>query len=593
MADRTISDLIREDSSGAAPVESTAAAGPELGRIKANVAKMIEQGAPEHDIDAYIAGEGTSLDAVKAFKPKPESWGDYGYGLLQKAGQGATFGYGDELAAGAGAVGNKVMRGVGVDVPELNYDQILSGIRGEQKTFEGNHPYQGMAAEIAVAIASAIVAAPAVAATLLGRVVASALYCGVYGGISGFGNSEGGFGNRVAGGTKGAIVGGVAGPVLSDVVLPAAGRIAGATKDAYRYAAGAAKSFRDPEQAAINNVADRMLDSGLDPATVRNAVSPQPSANLTGRNFTAADMADIISRAKAGDTHAAIATDYGLHPTTVGKYVKTYEDNNPTPLNIIDLAKETANDGGAAPLTRLGRASYSLSGDESNVAAQKLIGRQDTQPGRVTNIIQRSVAGGDFEATRAAGLTKLKNEANTAYKPFYAEPDLATNELGDLLEDPVFKQATIQAQQQARVAVIRRNQEGARAARTSGASFTPEPVPTVEADNEVFSPEMLDKIQRQLRIRSEGFASDPNAAHHAGDLRNVFLDRIEDHYPTFKGIRKNYATGMGEFGEEGALEAGRDLTNKLGATTSEALRGFDQYTPAQQDLFRLGFARHL
>jgi len=217
MADRTISDLIREDSSGAAPVESTAAAGPELGRIKANVAKMIEQGAPEHDIDAYIAGEGTSLDAVKAFKPKPESWGDYGYGLLQKAGQGATFGYGDELAAGAGAVGNKVMRGVGVDVPELNYDQILSGIRGEQKTFEGNHPYQGMAAEIAGGIAPAIVAAPEAAATWLGRVGASALYGGAYGGISGFGNSEGGFGNRVAGGTKGAIVGGVAGPVLSDV----------------------------------------------------------------------------------------------------------------------------------------------------------------------------------------------------------------------------------------------------------------------------------------------------------------------------------------------------------------------------------------
>jgi len=51
------------------------------------------------------------------------------------------------------------------------------------------------------------------------------------------------------------------------------------------------------------------------------------------------------------------------------------------------------------------------------ICCQKLIGRQDTQPGRVTNIIQRSVAGGDFEATRAAGLTKLKNEANTAYKP--------------------------------------------------------------------------------------------------------------------------------------------------------------------------------
>lgn len=48
---------------------------PDLVRIKSNVAKMVAQGAPETDIDAYIAGEGTSVGAVQGFKPDM-SWGD-------------------------------------------------------------------------------------------------------------------------------------------------------------------------------------------------------------------------------------------------------------------------------------------------------------------------------------------------------------------------------------------------------------------------------------------------------------------------------------------------------------------------------------
>jgi len=40
----------------------------DLDRIKRNVGKMVEQNAPEADIDAYIASEGTTLDAVRAHR---------------------------------------------------------------------------------------------------------------------------------------------------------------------------------------------------------------------------------------------------------------------------------------------------------------------------------------------------------------------------------------------------------------------------------------------------------------------------------------------------------------------------------------------
>lgn len=43
----------------------------DLARIKRNVAKMAEMGAPEEDIDGYIASEGTTVDAVRAFKFEP------------------------------------------------------------------------------------------------------------------------------------------------------------------------------------------------------------------------------------------------------------------------------------------------------------------------------------------------------------------------------------------------------------------------------------------------------------------------------------------------------------------------------------------
>lgn len=42
----------------------------ELDRIKKNVAKMAAQNAPESDIDGYIASEGTTIDAVREFKPQ-------------------------------------------------------------------------------------------------------------------------------------------------------------------------------------------------------------------------------------------------------------------------------------------------------------------------------------------------------------------------------------------------------------------------------------------------------------------------------------------------------------------------------------------
>src|SRR4030067_148902 len=422
---------------------------------------------------------------------------------------------------------------------------------------------------------------------LLQRAGQSARIGAGYGAVTGAAQSEGGAGERISGAVEGGAIGGVAGPALSEVIAPGIMRTGVGVRDAIRYGNRALRNAMNPERAAIESLADRMVAAGVDPAAARAVVSPSTSANLTRRGFSEDDIATIVSRGLRNEPVAQIAADFNISPGTVTRYVNVYREANPTPLNPLDIAKEMVGEGGAAPLTRLGRATYSLAGDESGEAAQRLIGRQETQPGRVANIIQRSVAGGDFEATRAAGLQRLRTEADTAYRQFYQEPHLAIDNLADLMEDPLFRRANILAQRQARVDTIRRNQDALRAGQPV------EPVPVVDPDTQVFSPQHLDLIQRQLRIAGEGAISNPNAANHARNLRQVFLDRIEDHYPTFRGIRRNYATGMGEFGEEGALEAGAALTTRLGAPSREALREFATMTPAQQELFRLGFARKL
>lgn len=575
------------------------------------------------------------------YRPQPGQ-----FGLLSDQVTDAI-GFGDEIAGAGQFLRRLATSGGSLDEAGKAYTDAAERIRAERRVARKMH---GVVPEIVGGMGTATVSsAPAATVNFLRGLGQTARAGATAGAVSGAAQGEGGVINRAGAAIEGGITGGILAPAIGNVAIPAAARLYGAGRNAVRYANQAVRSARNPEQAAIENVADRMVATGLDPAAVRAAVSPGASANLQARGFTDDQIAEIISRSARGETNAAIGRDYGLHPDTVGNYVRIYRENNPTPLNIIDIAKETAGEGGAAPLTRLGRAAYSLSGDESGGAAQRLMGRQDTQAGRVSNIVQRSVAGGDFEATRAAGLETLRREADQAYRQFYAEPELAINQLDDLMEDTVFRQAVGQAEQQARVEAIRRNQQAAASgAPQEAVPFSNKNDPQIarlkqelegakdnlrdarrrrqdaasgeerraaleesrdhedaitaiqreiqelqQANPEVFSPEMLDLIQRQLRIASEGAVSNPNVARHAGNLREVFLDRIEQHYPTFRGIRRDYAAGMGEFGEEGALQAGRELTTRLGANTDEALRGFADYTPAQQDLFRLGFARRL
>lgn len=71
----------------------------ELKQVKENVRKMVSLGAPEEDIDGYIAAAGYTVDDVKNYRPPQYSAADKAKYTLRAAGEGLTLGLGD-VAAG-------------------------------------------------------------------------------------------------------------------------------------------------------------------------------------------------------------------------------------------------------------------------------------------------------------------------------------------------------------------------------------------------------------------------------------------------------------------------------------------------------------
>ena len=304
---------------------------------------------------------------------------------------------------------------------------------------------------------------------------------------------------------------------------------------------------------------------------------PEVIAAVNTPEFRQSQINEMLQRALAGEPLAQLAPQYGVHAQTVRNYLNNFHAQNPTPMNMMDRAEQARGQAAGDALAREMRQGWIRARDIE--AGQRIHDRNIDQPGRITGQLQ----GRDYERRLNTERQNLQNASDTAYGAFYQEPPLATNQLTDLLEDPTFANAVGMARRQARAEIIAANQRAARAGQPQ------QPVPPLDRDSQIFEPQILDNIQRQLRIASQGSAN-PNEARHAGNLRNVFLDRIEQHYPTFRTIRENYAEGLGD---QEAMEAGAALIPKVGANSRELLADFRTWSPERQELTRIGFERKM
>lgn len=174
--------------------------------------------------------------------------------------QGATFGFGDEIAAGLASLS-----------PSITYDQALKTARGMNENAAFARPKTEMAGQIIGGAASSLGTTGAVLGagkTLLGKAGLGALSGAVEGGAYGFGTGEGGLANRAENAAKLAAIGGAVG-----AVAPAAIAAVGL----------GARTVANPVASALNIPSDVRAGRALETYMKRAGMSADDVAAATQR----------------------------------------------------------------------------------------------------------------------------------------------------------------------------------------------------------------------------------------------------------------------------------------------------------------------
>jgi hypothetical protein len=177
-------------------------------QIKGIIAAKFPESVPKPQAQTPSADNGGMVGTADAF----------GRGIAQVA----TFGFGDEIGAGARWLGGKVLPWQS----NLTYDQALDEVRGSDKAVAKDHPVANIAGNLTGAVGSGVGLGRLGLSTtgaLAGRglpamMAGSAVDGAIVGGAQGFGQGEGGFGNRLDSAGEGAKYGAALGALAPAVV---------------------------------------------------------------------------------------------------------------------------------------------------------------------------------------------------------------------------------------------------------------------------------------------------------------------------------------------------------------------------------------
>lgn len=172
-----------------------------LVRVKDNLQSMIDQGAPEADIDGYLKSEGYTPSSFRTALGKFQKQVDaVGYGVGSEMLSGLTFGFGDELRS----------RITG---------EPIEAVRAGQEAYRKANPVASTVANVVGSLPTAIIPGAGAANVLRGvgmagkaaRAVGTLATGAGYGAASGAGEST--EGSRGQGATQGALFGAAVAPV--------------------------------------------------------------------------------------------------------------------------------------------------------------------------------------------------------------------------------------------------------------------------------------------------------------------------------------------------------------------------------------------
>lgn len=137
-------------------VGRTAGMDANIARIHRNLQKMADMNAPEADIEGYLAEEGFTGDQFKAALKTGRMPESPASSALAGAGQGAMFGFGDELVGAGSAAGNLIGLGREGETPRDAYIRARDYARAVDDQARLTNPKSSIGGEVAGAIASAL-----------------------------------------------------------------------------------------------------------------------------------------------------------------------------------------------------------------------------------------------------------------------------------------------------------------------------------------------------------------------------------------------------------------------------------------------------
>lgn len=477
-------------------------------------------------------------------------------GLTRAAAQGLTFGFGDEIEAGA-----KYLAGG-------DYRKELGRTRRKIERFKEKHPYVAMGAELAGGAVVPIGAGASIArgGLSLANVGRGAVSIGApSGALYGVGAAEGISSpeQAIAPAARGAL----AGAAGYSIGAPVAAGLARGGRAVY----DAVGDAFNPRGAGARKIAETFDNAGISMADMRGASAPAVSQQLQARGLTNRDLDDILRRADAGEAHATIARDYGIRsPRTIGRYVAANRDINEIPSNLMDIAQDVAERqnraGGARPVMDLGRSAVAIA-REGEQATERLVQRQVDQGGRVSGQIRRAGGGnmGDEEFDRLADV--IENQANRAYQRAYA---------GNPSVDLTAPLAQLRINTLSRAGRIRDGLEDAEALFQPNMTLR-QYVDARQALDQLIATSRHDGRRTPLTRALTSFRRTLN-----GDVRtqNTALAQADD---LFSGAR----------GPQELIQRGRKLVARAGSKIDDELRDLATMTPEQRQMIRLGFLQRM
>lgn len=273
-------------------------------------------------------------------------------------GKGVSYGFTDEIAAGIGSV-----------FEDRSYDEILSGLRGQDEYLADTFPKATIGGEIAGAVASPVSKAlmPAKGANLAGNMARSAAMGGVGGGLYGFGTGEGAD-NRLGQAALGAIVGGGIGGITPFIAEAGKAGIR-AVKDAWR---GNQIGQQVGNALGVNPQTARVIGDIVgsdDPAAMRSALA------MAGPDAMLADASPALGQTLDGAMRSPVPGSRLAFERIEGRASQSYDDL----MGVVGKAKpvqetmEGIRTGTAAARSAAYDAAYSQPIDYATDAGAKLL----------------------------------------------------------------------------------------------------------------------------------------------------------------------------------------------------------------------------